>query len=490
MKNFLAKLTLLIHSIRLRLALWFVFILALILIIFSGLVYISLARELRAEAITRLAARWEETEKFVRAASAGENIGLQNSSEAAFTFHAEEILAFYSPKMTLERQWGEAVKMPPLAFFLPDPRQEVELTLQIFPVTRGGASEDYAFLTIPLMTRDSLQGFVALGLPFDPTHQRGRLLTVLSASGAAMLLLALLGGFWLADRAMRPVALIAKSAHQISETDLSQRFNLKTRDEIGQLANTFDEMLARLEAAFTRQRQFTADASHELRTPLTIVNLETERALAAPRAAKDYQRALQIIQSENSLMSRLVNDLLTLARMDAGHVTLQQEKLDLSDLALEVVERLQPLAVRQNILLQTGDLPEVLLCGDRNALTQILTNLVENAIKYTAQNDVAHQKTVLVAAGLRPEQASAWVRVTDTGPGIPLEHISHLFDRFYRIDKARARDESNSAATPGGSGLGLAIVDGIARLHGGHVKVTSQVGQGSIFEVILPTGEM
>jgi len=299
-----------------------------------------------------------------------------------------------------------------------------------------------------------------------------------------MLIVALAGGFWLADRAMRPVKVIAQTAQQISETDLSRRFNLQKKDEIGQLADTFDAMLSRLDSAFTRQRQFTADASHELRTPLTIVNLEAGRALSAPRTVKEYQRVLQVIQSENDLMSQLVTDLLTLARMDAGHETLQKEKLDLSDLALEVVERLEPLAARQKITLETGDLPEAFILGDRKSLIQMLTNLIENAIKYSNQNKNGHENRVSVSTGIELSQKLVWVRVSDTGPGISAEHIEHLFDRFYRVDKSRTRDEESDSPT--GNGLGLAIVDSIARLHDGRIKVTSEMEEGTTFEVSFP----
>lgn len=473
------RLGLLFHSIRLRLALWFVFILAILLTIFSGLVYASLNRELYAEAVTRLTGRWEETEKFFRAAS-DENT--TNLAETALSFHEEEILILYSPQATIQRQWGEFAEPPRLKFSTPRAGQETPLTLQIFPVTRKNTSEEYAFLTIPLQTANNLQGFVALGLPLDPTHQRGRLLTVLGASAAGLLLLALFGGFWLADRAMRPVQRIIQTARQINETDLSQRFNLNSRDEIGQLADTFDAMLARLEAAFTRQRQFTADASHELRTPLTIISLEAERALAAPRPPKEYQRALQIVQSENSLMNHLVNDLLTLARMDAGQTSLKKEPLDLSDLTLEVAERLAPLAAHHNVILATGALPETRIDGDRAALLQMLTNLAENAIKYTSQSQ-NQPRRVSLATGSDLARGLAWALVSDTGPGIPPEHLEHLFDRFYRVDKARARDENQA---PGGSGLGLAIVAGIAKAHRGWVTVASRENEGASFQVFLP----
>jgi heavy metal sensor kinase len=297
--------------------------------------------------------------------------------------------------------------------------------------------------------------------------------TLLLGSGLT-LAVALGGGLWLADRAMRPVHTITRAARSISETDLNRRLNMKSKDELGELANTFDDMLARLQAAFERQRQFVADASHELRTPLTIVNLESSRALAAKRTTDEYQRALGVIRSENEFMSHLVSDLLTLARMDSGQMAMEKTRLDLSDLALEAVERLSPLAERKNVRLETGDLPEVNLQGDRRYLLQMLNNLIENGIKYTG----GEEKRVRVETGL--EIDSAWVRVSDTGQGIPPEHLPHLFDRFYRVDKARSRDEDESQ---GGNGLGLSIVNWIAQAHDGEVRVESTQGMGTTFEV-------
>jgi signal transduction histidine kinase len=296
----------------------------------------------------------------------------------------------------------------------------------------------------------------------------GSMLTLAVATG---------GGFWLADRAMRPVRTITQTARSISETDLNRRIHLSSKDELGQLANTFDNMLARLQAAFERQRQFVADASHELRTPLTIVNLETSRALSARRSAQEYERALRVIHSENDFMSHLVNDLLTLARMDNGQVPLEKSPLDLSDVAVDAIERLAPLAARKNVKLQTGDLPPTRMLGDRQSLLQMVSNLIENGIKYTQGDD----KLVCIETGVT--DSYAWVRVSDNGPGIGPEHLPHLFDRFYRVDQARARDRDDEAQSPSGSGLGLSIIQWIAQAHGGEVHVESTPGNGSGFEV-------
>jgi signal transduction histidine kinase len=280
---------------------------------------------------------------------------------------------------------------------------------------------------------------------------------------------------------MRPVHTITQAARTIGETDLSRRLNMKSKDELGELANTFDGMLGRLQAAFERQRQFVADASHELRTPLTIVNLETSRALASPRKAEDYTHALAVIRSENDFMTSLVNDLLTLARMDAGQANMQSLPVDLSDVALETIERLAPLAARNGVLLEAGDLPEARILGDRQHLIQMVSNLVDNGIKYAAGDN----KKVSIETGT--SEGNAWVSVSDNGPGIAPEHLPHLFDRFYRIDKARTRgdDQTTDPKSPSGSGLGLSIVQWIVKSHGGDVKVESQVGTGTTFTAIF-----
>jgi signal transduction histidine kinase len=316
-----------------------------------------------------------------------------------------------------------------------------------------------------------------MGSPADPYGLESRLLFTLAAGSLVTLIIALLGGYWLADRAMRPVHTITQAARTIGETDLSRRLNMKGKDELGELANTFDGMLGRLQAAFDRQRQFVADASHELRTPLTIVNLETSRALASPRKAEDYRRALAIIHSENDFMTALVNDLLTLARMDAGQAVMESLPVDLSEVALETMERLAPLAARNGIRLEAGDLPEARILGDRQNLVRMVSNLVENGIKYAA----GVEKKVSIETGRTV--GTAWVRVSDNGPGIAPEHLPHLFDRFYRIDKARTHGESESAdpQSPGGSGLGLSIVQWIVKSHGGEITVESQVGAGTTF---------
>jgi signal transduction histidine kinase len=304
-----------------------------------------------------------------------------------------------------------------------------------------------------------------------------------------LLLICAISGYWLVERALRPVVLITRTANQISETDLRQRIAWQGNDELGRLSATFDSMLGRLQAAFERQRQFIADASHELRTPLTVINLEVNQALARRRSPEEYEQTLATVRSENDHMVRLVNNLLTLTKADTRQVSLRYEAVDLSNLALEVVERLAPIARQQSITLSIGELCERVTRGDRLFLTQMLTNLVENAIKYTCGS--GDRVCVETESCLIDEVKWHCLRVQDDGPGIAAEHLPHLFERFYRVDASRSLSRSDASTTlqgsgaSTGSGLGLSIVKWVAESHGGGVSVSSIPGSGSTFEVLL-----
>jgi signal transduction histidine kinase len=215
--------------------------------------------------------------------------------------------------------------------------------------------------------------------------------------------------------------------------------------------------------------------------------LEVERALARPALPPEQARALATIRGETVAMSHLVNGLLTLARADAGQAPLAREPLDLGDLALEAVERFSLLAHEQGVRIAVADLPELPVCGDRQLLMQMLSNLLENAVKYTA----GHGQQVSVEAGRQGSGRAGqiWLRVADDGPGIPADHLPHLFDRFYRVDQSRGDGDEGANGQPRGSGLGLAIARWVARTHGGDVQVESEVGQGSRFTVWLPKAQ-
>jgi heavy metal sensor kinase len=463
------------HSIRFRLVLWFSVILALVLIAFSAFIYVNQSRDILGESEFRLERKMAALELTLTVSPTGIIVPrgvLQDTDVLVFTDATGQVLASNGPLPA-----KETLSLAAQA------KQEYEQGHDsadgAVSWTQGSNSlhTNYMFVTIPVQIGPSQNVLAILGSPADPYGLEARLQLELAAGSLVTLLIALLGGYWLADRAMRPVHTITQAARTIGETDLSHRLNMKGKDELGELAGTFDGMLARLQAAFERQRQFVADASHELRTPLTIVNLETSRTLASPHKPEDYRHALATIRSENDFMTSLVNDLLTLARMDAGQAVMQSLPVDLSDVAIDTIERLSSLAARNSVQLEAGELPEACIMGDRQRLVQMVSNLVDNAIKYADGQD----KKVSIETGQTGD--TAWVRVSDNGPGISPEHLPHLFDRFYRIDQSRTRgsEDGDAPKAPSGSGLGLSIVQYIAQSHGGEIKVESQPGVGTTF---------
>ena len=318
--------------------------------------------------------------------------------------------------------------------------------------------------------------------------QLNNIASILSIVTPLMLLLSSVGGYWLADRAMRPVQTITNTVQRIGETDLHRRLNLRGRDELSELGATFNHMLDRLEASFARQRRFTADASHELRTPLSIVDLEATRILEQEHTPEEYQDSITIILQENRHMAQLVNDLLLLARADSGQSKLDYEQVDMSEVILDTVERLAPQAQQTRLTMNVSSLPELTVNGNRVYLMQLLTNIMENALKYSATCGTH----IDIELTQQHQHGREWAKISvlDDGPGIAKEHLPHLFERFYRVDSSRTHskpiDENSKNARPTGNGLGLSIAQWIALAHDGHIHVQSTPKLGTVFEVWLP----
>jgi signal transduction histidine kinase len=364
----------------------------------------------------------------------------------------------------------------------------------------GQKSTEYLVLRASTPLSGTRAIAILVGTAFDPYGQLSSLALTLILTAFIVLGISLVGGYWLSGRMMQPVQDITRMAQEIHANDLTRRLSLRKNDELGELADTFDRMLDRLEDAFQRQRQFTADASHDLRTPLTIINLEVNRILQNRLTQAELQKSVEVIRGENEHMTHLVNNLLVLAHSDAGTAGLTLQTVDLSEIALEVVERLIPLAQRNGMEIYTGEMSPVLIHGDHFYLNQMVTNLVQNAIQYGrgAERKIWIETGCGESSGLQPETRlrQGWLRVEDHGPGIPEEHIPHLFYRFYRVDPARAAapEENGTSneelyAPTYGHGLGLSIVQWVARIHGGDVRVTTQVGEGATFEVSIPCVE-
>ncbi|HEX3110000.1 MAG TPA: ATP-binding protein [Thermoanaerobaculia bacterium] len=315
------------------------------------------------------------------------------------------------------------------------------------------------------MIRAPLSGDVTIRMaiplrPYEEVIARFRI-ALLSAVPIA-LLIAAGGGYWLSGRVLRPVDRITQEARAITADDLGLRVVLpESRDELRLLAETINAMLDRIESAFRRLVQFTADASHELRSPVALMRTTAEVALRRPRDEGGYREALQQVLAESERLSLMIEDLLLLARSDAGADALERKPIDSAGplrAALARIERPVHPAIDDGVIVEANTL----------ALQQLFTILLDNAVKYS---------TDAIDVSLHARNGSAVIQVSDRGIGIAAEDLPHVFERFYRADKARSR---------GGAGLGLAIARRIAEIHGGTIEVVSEPGAGSTFTVTLP----
>lgn len=284
-----------------------------------------------------------------------------------------------------------------------------------------------------------------------------------------------MGGLFLANRALKPVGEITRMTEKVRISgDLTQRirYHGTTDDELARLATLFDEMLDSLEATFEHERRFTADASHELRTPLTALKGRLQVTLSQSRVAETYVETLQAIEQEVDRLIRLSNDLLLLSRLDQNHDKGGFELIDLKDLLAATAAQIQPLADLRRIQLITDLAPDLQIQGSPDHLIRLFLNLLDNAVKHTPASGAV---TVTAVA----QRGSVQVSVSDTGPGISAEHLPHLFQRFYRVEKSRSR-------AMGGTGLGLAIAQEIVHRHHGTIAAQSQPGEGTTLRVSFP----
>jgi heavy metal sensor kinase len=309
--------------------------------------------------------------------------------------------------------------------------------------------------------------------PEEPVrHELNELLAVLALGLPLGVGVAAGGGYLLARRALRPVGRMAERAESINADRLSERLPIDNpADELGRLAAVFNATLARLEASFDRLRRFTADASHELRTPLAALRAVGEVGLREAREPHAYREAIGSMLEEVDRLARLVDSLLMLSRADAGRVPVERAPVDLAGLAQEVRQLLSVLADEKRQVVRVKGEGPVLASADRGILRQAVVNLLDNAIRYGPEDSA-----IRIDVGRGPDGPS--LAVTDSGPGIAPEHLPRIFDRFYRIDPARSRDD-------GGAGLGLAIARWAAEANGGRIEVESEVGRGSTFRIVL-----
>ncbi len=302
-------------------------------------------------------------------------------------------------------------------------------------------------------------------------HELRQLGWYLTAAGAGVLVLGLLGGWWMASRAIRPIAIISGTAEKIATGDLSQRIPAaNSEDELGRLAGVLNSTFARLDAAFTQQTRFTADAAHELRTPVTAVLMHAQNGLATESLTDEQRESFDACQRAAQRMKRLIDSLLELSRLDAGQEPMKRNTVRLDEVAEYCLDMVQALAEARNIVME-AQLEAVTCQGDAPRLGQVITNLLTNAIEHTRDS---------ISITTRRENGHAILAVTDNGSGISAEHLSHLFERFYRAEASRTRGSEHN-------GLGLAISKAIVDAHGGEIAIESSAANGAKFVVRLPS---
>jgi heavy metal sensor kinase len=459
-----------LRSVRVRLTLWYVLLLALILAAFSAGIYFMLRQSLSSNLDGSLRGR------------VGTLLGTVEYNDDGPTLDA----ALATAGQELDEQFVRVYDASGVVTFDSSPGSggPVIDEAAVTDALAGRSStwsisiedESLRARVVPISLDGEVTGVLVVGLTADDMAETLRsLLVVLAIAYPVTLIVASAGGIFLASRALAPIDHVTRLAKRISADDLSQRIDIALPDdEVGELARTFNEMIARLDAAFQRQRQFTADASHEMRTPLTAIKGQIEVALSRPRDAEAYREVLQDANEEVDRLIRLVGSLLTLARADAGEIPLAAEPVSVGDLVSSVVQQVRPAAEAKRIAIEVLTGPDVTVRADQDLLLQLLLNLLDNALKYTAEGG-------RVSVGWEVGGASARVWVEDTGIGIDASEQPRIFDRFYRVDKARSR-------AGGGAGLGLSISRWIAEAHKGGVSVESSPGRGALFTVTLPLG--
>jgi two-component system OmpR family sensor kinase len=352
----------------------------------------------------------------------------------------------------------------------------IHSTIPIFQdVSRLGAR--LRVLTVPLVASNRQEGILQVATHMDVVNATQQTLLEVLLIGTSVAIVAAGLAAWVSSRqAIHPLDNVTKAALQItSADDLSRRIPYKgsPKDEVGQLVAAFNQTLSRLENLFSTQRRFLADVGHELRTPLTVI----KGNVGLMRKIKEFdEESLVTIEDEVDRLTRMVGDLLLLAQAESGKIPLAHEVVELDTLLLEVLNQMQVLA-HEKVKLNLGDIDQVLVCGDRDRLKQVMVNLVGNAINYTPKGG-----EIVVGLGKVAERAQ--LTVTDNGPGISPEDLPHIFERFYRSEKSRTRQRDGK-----GFGLGLSIAYWIVRNHGGRIEVSSTIGKGTTFCVWLPLAQ-
>ena len=463
-----------IHSIKFRFTLWYLLVLAITLVFLCAGVYIVLFNTLYKSLDDSLE---KNVMDLVRdpgtydAVSRGDVKQTPRDLVLMAYYSGDELVKLTGPgRFTLDDESIKRIIRDKRVFFTiySEDGQDLRCFGTWMPPETAGA--------VPRVMpgdKENAPVILIMGRPTSPIDESlSKLLYVFMLAIPVCLVVAGGSGIFLARQILKPVEIITEAAREIEESDLNRRIDVKTKDELGRLAETLNQMIDRLEKAFKRQKEFTSDASHELRAPLAIIQAESTLALQKDRDADAYKQSLETVSQEVEHMAKIIDQLLMLARSDAGKDQLIFEEINLAEMLRDLTSDINVLCQDKGLSLQIVTGEKVSIQGDKVNLRRLFLNVMDNAIRYTP-----HGGTISVS--LSQQRQIALVTISDTGVGISREHIPHIFDRFYRVDKARSRTE-------GGSGLGLAICKQIVEAHGGGLSVESKIGEGSTFSIMLP----
>ena len=467
-----------IETVRGRLTAFYVTALAAVLVIVGGLIYVLLARALYARIDDGLYALVQITvTSLTNDLVEGQDVADAARSTAAELSSPQQMLAIYDETGRLLADGGRDddlnVALPALDTIPTD-----DAILQTIVEEKDQDDRHRLALRRVVIPSHDAKYIVVAGSSLEPTDEElESLREILAYVVPIALMLAGIGGWFLARQGLSPVAAMVDRARKMSAEDLSGRLPVANpRDELGRLAETVNDLLSRLEASITTQRQFMADASHELRTPVTTTRTAANVALQHEhREEREYRETLTIIEQQATRLSRIVDDMFTLARADAGTYPVRQMPMYLDEVVDDVVKAARVLASTRDVSIEAATIPSAALTGDEDLIRRLMVNLLDNAIRYTPPGGA-------VRVDLERAPAGYALSISDRGPGIAADVQPYIFERFYRAEAARTR----RGDADGGAGLGLALARWIAEVHGGHLTLARSSEAGTTFTTFLP----
>jgi two-component system, OmpR family, sensor kinase len=454
------------HSVRARLTLWYTAILALVLILFSAVSYVLLAREIRAENDASLANTAHEF------AAAFDPADRSRGRDVLLDFR-------YSDRDILVLSPTAEVVVVSKSKIGTEERRRIEAFVRaggtgLHTIPGGEEGDGVRIIATPISVVGTHYTVVVAR---DLSQQADRLTNAARALFFGIpvaLLVAAAGGYLLARKSFAPVTMMSMKARQIGAETLDERIEIgNERGELGFLAATLNGLLERLQLAFESQRRFMADASHELRTPIAIIQGEADVALArGDRPADDYRESIEVMQRAARKLTRIVQNLFLLARGDAGRYPTSMSRFYLGEVVADCIRGMRSVAQARGVELSYSAAEDIVIVADEELIQRLVLNLVENAVKYTQAGGRVH-------AEVGTDDGHCIIRVTDTGVGIPPADQGRIFERFFRGDRVRPQNA-------GGAGLGLPISRWIAEVHGGELRLERSNAEGSVFVAVLP----